>query len=115
VLVQQGARICGTWAYYATGYYDGRVIAEARSPTEARRVRVCGRPGSETSRECESGWETVDKPLRFCGDKLGDLDSDRGECYASYVRASDTDGALASLRGKPWVQSCLAGQPAGTP
>jgi len=115
VLVQHGARICGTWAYYANGYYDGRVIAEARSPTQARRVRVCGRPGGETSQECESGWETVDKPLRFCGDKVGDLDSERGGCYASYVRARDTEGALASLRAEPWVQSCLAGQLAGTP
>jgi hypothetical protein len=115
VLLQHGARICGTWGYYATGYYDGHVVAQVKSPTEARRVLVCGRPGSETDTECEAGWEHVDKPLRFCGNKLGDLDSERGDCYASYTRAPDTEGALAALRAEPWAQACMAGQPEGVP
>src|SRR5690606_7839300 len=49
LLVQRGERICGTWSYLASGQaYDGRLVARATSPTQARRTHVCGRPGSET-------------------------------------------------------------------
>src|SRR5690606_16790247 len=52
VLVQRGGRICGTWSYVASGQaYEGRVIAQASSATEARRTHICGRPGSETDTE----------------------------------------------------------------
>ncbi|TZF84285.1 hypothetical protein [Cognatilysobacter lacus] len=112
MLAQRGNRICGTWSYYATGYYDGRVVATTRSPTEARRIFVCGRPGSETSKECEQGWEAVDKPLRLCGDKLGDLDSERGGCYADFARVSDAHGEMEALQKQPWMQACLTGNPA---
>lgn len=110
VLVQRGDRICGTWAYVATGdRYEGRVVAQVTAPTEARRTHVCGRAGSEATIECDEGWGRVDKPLRLCDGKLGDLDTVVGECFADYERAAAPD-APAVLMREPWVQACLAGE-----
>lgn len=109
-LVQNAERICGTWSYFATNAgYDGRLIARAISSTEARRVRVCGRPGSETRTECDAGWEEIDKPLRICDGKLVESDSNDRECRASFVRAGGADAKLRALAQEPWMQACLAG------
>lgn len=111
LLLQRGNRICGTWSYVATwDYYEGRVVAEVVSPSEARRTRICGRPGSETRTECEDGWETIDRPLRLCGGKLGDLDGKGGRCYAGFVRVKRPDPSLEELAAQPWVQACLSDQ-----
>lgn len=110
-LVQRGERICGVWSYVATGAgYEGRVIARAVSPIEARRTRVCGRPGSETRTECDSGWDAVDKPLRLCDGKLSESEG-VSECRgARYERASGADAQLRVLAKESWMQECLAGQ-----
>lgn len=107
-LVQHGNRICGTWSYVATGDgYEGRVVAEALSASEARRVRICGRPGSEARTACTDGWDRIDKPLRLCDGKLADIDSSGGACRADYIRAAATAEA-AELAREPWVRACLA-------
>jgi hypothetical protein len=112
VLVQQGDRICGTWSYMATSdEYSGRVIARAASPTEARRTHICGRPGSETDTECEDGWQTIDKPLRICDGKLGDMTRADGSCFADYQAVPLADEVRDALQAAPWVQECLARDP----
>lgn len=109
LLLQHGKRICGTWSYFASGdSYDGRVIAEVMSPLEARRKRVCGRPGSEARTECDTGWEAIDQPLRLCSGKLGDLDGNDGGCFADYERAEDKGRSLQELASQSWVQACLS-------
>lgn len=114
-LQQRGDRICGTWFYFASGAgYEGRVIARASSPKDARRTQVCGRAGSETSTACDAGWEAIDKPLRVCDGKLGDLDGKDGACFADYARVPDADAALEALAAEPWMQACLAGDAGGT-
>ncbi|WP_066261981.1 hypothetical protein [Hydrogenophaga flava] len=111
LLLQRGKRICGTWSYVASyKSYDGRVVAEAVSSVEARRTRICGRPGSETRTECEDGWETIDRPLHLCDEKLGDLDGKGGRCYAGFVRVKRPDPSLEELAAEPWVQACLSDQ-----
>lgn len=111
LLLQRGNRICGTWSYVATwDYYDGRVVAEVVSPGEARRIRICGRPGSETNTECEAGWDNIDRPLRLCGGKLGDLDGKGGRCFADFKRVKRPDPSLEVLAAQPWVQACLSVQ-----
>jgi hypothetical protein len=111
LLLQRGTRICGTWSYFASGDgFEGRVIAEARSPLEARRIRICGRPGSETATECEVGWHPIDRPLRLCDGRLGDLDGKDGGCFADFERMQDGNDSLASLAREPWVQACLSGK-----
>lgn len=112
VLVQRGDRICGTWAYVASGDgYDGRLVARAASPTEARRVQVCGRPGSEARTECDAGWDSVNRPLRLCDGRLADLDAADGTCRADYVRAGAGSelAELVQLAREPWLQACLEG------
>lgn len=112
VLLQQGDRICGTWSYFATGdAYTGRVIARATSSTEARRTHVCGRPGSETDTECETGWQRIDKPLRLCDGKLGDMTRADGSCFADYQSVVLPDEVRDALQAQPWVQECLARDP----
>jgi hypothetical protein len=109
LLLQREKRICGSWSYFASGdIYEGRVIAEAISSTEARRTRVCGRPGSETRTECETGWDTVDRPLRLCGGKLGDLDGKDGRCFADFERVDRRDPSLEELAAQEWVEACLS-------
>lgn len=109
LLLQRDNRICGTWSYFASGRsYEGRVIAEAMSPQEARRNRICGRPGSETRTECETGWETIDRPLRLCKGKLGDLDGKDGRCFADFERVEGAGPSLQELTSQPWVQACLS-------
>lgn len=109
LLLQRGKHICGTWSYFASGdSYEGRVIAEAMSSLEARRNRICGRPGSETRIECDTGWETIDRPLRLCNDKLGDLDSKDGRCFADFDRVEDAGSSLRELASQSWVQACLS-------
>lgn len=110
-LLQRGKRICGTWSYVASGAgYEGRVVAEAISPVEARRTRICGRPGSETRTECEAGWDTIDRPLRLCGGKLGELDGKGGSCFADFERVKPPDPSLEALAAQAWVEACLSGQ-----
>lgn len=109
LLLQRGKRICGTWFYFASGDgYEGKVIAEANSPLEARRTRICGRPGSETGMECETGWETIDRPLRLCDGKLGDIDGKNGSCFADFERVESAGPSLAILAEQPWMQACLS-------
>lgn len=109
LLLQRGQRICGIWSYFASGdSYEGRVIAEAISPVEARRTAICGRPGSETRTECEAGWDTIDRPLRLCGDKLGDLDGKDGRCFADFGRVERPDPSLEELAAQEWVEACLS-------
>ena len=111
LLLQRGKRICGTWSYFASGdSYEGRVMAEAMSSLEARRNRICGRPGSETRTECEAGWETIDRPLRLCNGKLGDLDSKDDRCFADFERVEDASSSLKELASQPWLQTCLSGE-----
>jgi hypothetical protein len=111
LLLQRGKRICGTWSYFASGKsYEGRVIAEAMSAQEARRNRICGRPGSETRTECETGWETIDRPLRLCNGKLGDLDGKDGRCLADFEGLEGASSSLQELASQPWVQACLSGK-----
>lgn len=111
LLLQRGKRICGTWSYVASGAgYEGRVVAEAISPVEARRTRICGRPGSETRTQCDAGWDTIDRPLRLCDGKLGDLDGKGGRCFADFERVKRPDPSLEALAAQPWVESCLSGQ-----
>lgn len=112
VLAQRGERICGTWAHFASGKeYEGRVIARASSPTQARRTHVCGRPGADTGTRCEDGWEAIDKPLLLCGGRLGDSLRPDGSCFADYESMALSEGELASLLAEPWVEACLAGDP----
>lgn len=109
LLLQRGKRICGTWSYVASyKSYDGRVVAEAVSSVEARRTRICGRPGSETRTECETGWDTIDRPLRLCGGKLGDLDGKDGKCFADFKRVKRPDPSLEALAAQAWVEDCLS-------
>lgn len=109
LLLQRGTRICGTWSYFASGdSYEGRVIGDAMSPLEARRKQICGRPGSEARTACDTGWETIDLPLRLCSGKLGDLDGEDGRCFADYERAEDKGRSLQELASQPWVQTCLS-------
>lgn len=111
LLLQREKHICGTWSYFASGKsYEGRVIAEATSSLGARRNRICGRPGSETRTECETGWETIDRPLRLCNGKLGDLDSKDGLCFADFERVAGADRSLQELTSQPWVHACLSGK-----
>lgn len=111
LLLQRGKRICGTWSYVASGAgYEGRVMAEAISPVEARRTRICGRPGSETRTQCDAGWDTIDRPLRICDGKLGDLDGKGGRCFADFERVKRPDPSLEALAAQPWVEACLSGQ-----
>jgi len=113
-LFQRGQRICGAWSYVASGrIYEGRLIARADSEHEATRTRVCGRRGSETSTECEVGWEPIDKPLLLCEGRLTDVASRGGACRADYRPAADVDGGLGALAREPWLQSCLAGDGSG--
>lgn len=108
-LLQRGRRICGTWSYFASGDgYEGKVIAEANSPIEARRTRICGRPGSETRMECDTGWDTIDRPLRLCDGRLGDLDSSDDSCFADFERVESAGSSLAALAREPWMQACLS-------
>ena len=112
VLLQRGDRICGTWFHFATGKeYTGRVIAHADSSTAARRTHVCGRPGSETDTECEDGWQRIDKQLRLCDGKLGDLTRPDGRCSAGYRPEPMTDAARDALLAQPWLQACLSRDP----
>lgn len=109
LLLQRGKRICGTWSYFASGdSYEGRVIAEAISPVEARRTRICGRPGSETRIACEAGWDTIDRPLRLCGGRLGDLHDKGGSCFADFERVERPDPSLDELAAQAWVEACLS-------
>ncbi|MGM9425085.1 hypothetical protein [Hydrogenophaga sp. MI9] len=111
LLLQRGKRICGTWSYVATGAgYEGRVVAEVVSPGEARRTRICGRQGSETRTQCDVGWEAIDRPLRLCDGKLGDLDGKGGKCFADFERVKRPDPSLEALAKQPWVEACLSGQ-----
>lgn len=115
LLVQRGKRICGTWSYFASGdSYEGRVVAEAISPVEARRTRICGRPGSETRTECEAGWDTIDRPLRLCGGKLGDLDGKGGSCFADFERVQRPDPSLEELAAQAWMEACLSDKEEGS-
>lgn len=112
LLVQRGERICGTWSYLASGRaYDGRLVARATSPTQARRTHVCGRPGSETDTECSDGWQRIDKPLLLCDGKLGDLVGAEGECVADYQAAHASQGEWDRLQAAPWVRECLSSAP----
>lgn len=115
LLLQRGKRICGTWSYFASGdSYEGRVVAEAISPVEARRTRICGRPGSETRTECEAGWDIIDRPLRLCGGKLGDLDGKSGSCFADFERVEHAEPALEELAAQTWVEACLSDKQEGS-
>lgn len=112
LLVQRGERICGTWSYLASGQaYDGRLVARATSPTQARRTHVCGRPGAEAGKECSHGWQRIDKPLLLCDGKLGDLAGAGGECVADYQAAHASRGEWDRLQAAPWVQECLSSPP----
>lgn len=114
LLLQRGKKICGTWSYFASGDgYEGRVIANAASPIEARRIRICGRPGSETRVACETGWEAIDRPLRLCGGKLGDMDGKNGTCFADFERIKSAGPSLAALAEQPWIKACLSNKEEG--
>lgn len=115
LLLQHGDQICGTWAYVATAdLYYGHLEAKALSATSARRTKVCGRPGSETQTECDAGWESIDKPLELCDDKLAERTGDTGECKARYARSAQPGTQLTTLANEPWVKACLAGAAEGT-
>ena len=110
VLQQRGDRVCGVWSYMASGRaYEGRVVAEALSPHATRRIRVCGRPGSETRVACDAGWETIDEPLQLCDGKLGDRTGDGGICVADFQRVTGSAADVESLSAQPWMQACLLG------
>ena len=116
VLLQQDDRICGTWSYLATGdEFSGRIIARATSPTEARRTHVCGRPGSEPDTGCEDGWQRIDKPLRLCDGKLGDMTRADGSCFADYQSVPLAAEVRDALQAQPWVQECLSRAPDDAP
>lgn len=83
-------------------------MAEAISPVEARRTGICGRPGSETRTECEAGWDAIDRPLRLCGGKLGDLDGKDGRCFADFERVEHPGPSLDDLAAQAWVEACLS-------
>lgn len=109
-LLQQGDRICGLWSYVATGdRYEGRVIAKALSATKARRIRVCGRAGSETQTQCDDGWDIIDKPLHLCDSRLGDLEGEAGTCFADFERVRGDADWQEALVTQPWIKACLAG------
>ena len=117
VLLQRGDRLCGTWSYIATGRgYDGRLIGRVESPTEARRTHVCGRPGSESSIECDDGWQQISKPLQLCDRKLVDLVDlvdlvgPGVACSGVYKRKRRAAAELQALAGQPWMVACLAGR-----
>lgn len=114
LLLQRGKKICGTWSYFASGDgYEGRIIANATSPIEARRTRICGRPGSETNVACETGWEAINRPLRLCGGKLGDMDGKNGTCFADFERVKNAGPSLKALAEQPWIKVCLSNKEEG--
>ncbi len=83
-------------------------MAEATTLLDARRTRICGRPGNETDTECETGWEAINQPLRLCDGKLSDLDGKNGACFADFERVESAARSLASLAEQPWIQACLS-------
>lgn len=109
-LLQRGQRICGTWSDFAAdGIYEGKVIAEVIAPDEAKRVRICGRPGGKVQTECDVGWDTVNLPLRLCGGKLGDMNGKDGSCFADFERVKRPDPSFETLAAEAWVKACLSG------
>lgn len=75
-LFQNRDRICGTWQYYATSFYNGNVIGAVNGRAADWRY-VCGRRGSETSVECAgsdappSGWQTAFNSFYVCSRPTG--------------------------------------------
>lgn len=110
VLVQRGERICGTWSYVASGRaYEGRVVANVTTATQATRTHVCGRPGSETSTTCEDGWQSIERPFVLCEGGLADLvdEAGSGSCLADYRPVPTLAADEAALMTQPWMQKCL--------
>ncbi|TBR07236.1 MAG: hypothetical protein EPO46_11445 [Lysobacter sp.] len=65
--------------------------------------------------ECESGWESIDKPLRLCAGKLAESSGSGGECNVRYRRSTEPGTQLTALAEQSWVKACLAGTLEGTP
>lgn len=77
-LFQKGDRICGSWQYYATGFYNGNLIWGMNGKAADWRY-ICGRAGSETSSWCNgddapldhTGWEETFGSLYICSGPTG--------------------------------------------
>lgn len=102
--VQEGQYICGEWEYGATNNrtYSGQMQAVAKSSTKAEIKFICGRPGSETSTECEDetngGWEKGKGELSIVDNHL--------DGYEHFpLKKKDRERLIS----QPWVKECLAG------
>lgn len=79
LLVQDGARVCGEWEYWATNrIYSGQLQAVQNGPSQAKLSLICGTPGSETSTDCDNTalpkgrWENAKGGLSICNGQLYD-------------------------------------------
>lgn len=79
LLVQNGARVCGEWEYWATyRTYSGQLQAKTKGQEQAELTVICGTPGSETSTDCDNTaqpngkWEKAIGGLSRCNGRLYD-------------------------------------------
>jgi hypothetical protein len=118
-LLQRNDKICGTWAYFATGMYEGRLQATAIDPTHAKLTKICGRPSSDMQTQCEGGlekeapvgWEDSQQTLELCHGRLlgaGEV-CQAANTQQGYGRQALKPSKRKELLSQPWVQSCLAG------
>jgi hypothetical protein len=115
VLVQNRDNVCGTWEYSATyQMYSGQLQAKSTSGVLAKITLICGRPGAETSTECEDeyvrdgGWEPTDKKLAICKGQLSALDDQNGNCIPQHKKTKISQREMRALLSQPWMQTCLA-------
>lgn len=136
VLVQQGKNLCGTWEYFASTPYEGRIQAMQQDATTARSAKICGRPGSYTQTACEDDkasfttkplakWETNTQTVfKLCKGRLfsnyiddKQLSFDNCQTIRKYpgigsgmIRKALTPSQKQTLLQDPAIQQCLAGQ-----
>lgn len=137
VLVQQGKNLCGTWEYFASTPYEGRIQAIQQDATTARSAKICGRPGSYTQTACVNErsssttqplavtWETHTQTVfKLCKGRLfsnyidnKQLPFDNCQTIRKYpgmgrgmVRKALTPSQKQILLQDPAIQQCLAGQ-----
>jgi hypothetical protein len=121
ILKQKNGRICGLWHAFADHRdFDGRLIADAEGLASHVRF-VCGRPGSETRKDCAgdavpftpSEWEPTDKPLLICGNRLFDaLTGSEQSCAdigkaPGLPRVSQFAQPSVSESDRDWMKACL--------
>lgn len=118
-LFQNGDRICGTWQYYATGFYNGDLIWAVNGKA-ADWNYICGRVGAETSQECVGNdppghavWETKSGSQYICSKPTGRyLQALEESCSTTprhfSLRWRALDGKQRELpKTTTWLAECL--------